>query len=699
MTTAAESEASIINALKISDPTLDTALGTPVRKIASAVAMEIAKLSTDEVTTTTLYNIDALSGTELDYFVGQFGFTRQQARAARGYVTITRDNADTVEQIGFGSQFSKPSTATSVQVTFTTNSYAQLSKGVLKVEVPVTCVTTGSIGNVPAETITRSSRTGYIKVTNPTPTYGGRDAETDEGLRKRFLATVFRNVSGTRDQAIGLAMAHEDVTNAILMTQASRYSETVTVVTEDGAPVARVDATFFTKFIRSLLDPTRRYWVRNPETGYQFERGEFDVMSKGQYVTFHSRPANDVKGPIKPGDTFSLSHKNVSDVTVYVNVKNDKIDEAGNYSVNYGAGTITVDSASEAFKDGITVYVTYRYDPVVAGDPVTIDFDYVSIINRDDSRAVELYVDGSDPKQVSDVCYLDVSKTIKDAENSQWRRADGTLPINGHVYVPLSRQPLYSGSGTINVGTAIVLREGVHFKYLYDESTQGASTRGADCVEMMGSNVNGTFTFDANVNAGTSDKDPGISGSRTLKDDTPMNVPYYYDAVPETVQGLEDAQTPVTMDLLVHAMKRRRIGIYLTVMYSTYPREQIRSAIEAAVVKWAKNLQPGGMVQISDIETVAANVAGVDNVRLATKADANGLRAGDENGDQYSSSPELGGIFTVEAYGVIQFERDGQTLNADASVAQRTSDFPLDPNEVLDVSFVRVYPRTQSNWG
>ena len=166
----------MVNALRVTDPTLNTSLGTPIRKMLSAVASELARLSQDQVQTTSLYSLDALSGSDLDALVAQFGFTRQVARAARGYVKITRDNGDSVWAVPYGTQFWRPATSSTASIGFSTMAYAEMAEGVLSCEVSVCAVQAGSAGNVPADTVTLSSPTGYVPVPNPAPTPGGRSA-------------------------------------------------------------------------------------------------------------------------------------------------------------------------------------------------------------------------------------------------------------------------------------------------------------------------------------------------------------------------------------------------------------------------------------------------------------------------------------------------------------------------------------------
>lgn len=672
MPSAQDYEQSIINQLAITDPSMQTGLGTPIRKIISAVATEIANYAVDATTTQTLYAINSVSGQELDYLVGQFGFTRQEARAARGTIKVSRDNGDSVLQISYGSQFYKPASATSQAIVFQTTAYQELAEGVLSAEIAVSAVTAGSSGNVPANTVTYSNAyTGYVSVTNENPTSGGRDAETDEELRSRFLKTVFRNVSGTRDQYLGLALAHSQVMRANLIGQESRYSEVVQVKASGSDFAASVSSDRFAAEVAKVLDPSYRYWVRNTDTDELLSRGEYEVSSAGDKVSFYRQDAVELVGPVVIGEALQLSHSHISDLTVVKSSDGSTAANNTDYTADLTNGTISIPDTT-TINAGDSLRCSYKYYAVSQGDFVTIEFDYLSTHNRGELKSVDLFIDGLNPVQVSDIQYLDFSKAVSADNRGTWVRDDGTQPVSGHLYVPLSYQPAYASTGMVNVGTSTILEEGEHFRMLYDVTKKSGSSRGVDAVELLGSvkSVSGgqKFVFDD-------------TSQPNLNDETPMNVPYYYNDVVETVQELIDAQSVVTMDSLVHEARRRYFGIYLTLMYSTFPRDDVKSAVVSAVMSWAKNLPFGAPIQMSDIETVAANVAGVDNVRVSNAADAGTSKI------PFASSSD------VYAYGVVECERDGETF-----VEQHTQDFKLSQNEVFEVQFVEIYSRTAQDW-
>ena len=683
-TTRQEYETSIINSLKISDPAMNTGLGTPVRKIITAVAAEIAAYSAEQDNTQTLYAIESVSGVELDALVAQFGFTRQEARAAHGTITLSRDNGDSALQIAYGSQFYKPSSSTSNAIYFQTTAYQELAEGVLSADIAVTAVTAGTIGNVAADTITYSSAySSYVSVTNENPTTGGRDAETDAELRKRFLETVFRNVSGTRDQYLGLALAHLKNKRANIVGQSTTYSEIVQVKKTDDGDLY-VNSTFSDEYVvkssettyeSTAIDEYRRFWLTNQESGEIIEKAYFDVSfdtAAGAYTAkFRKNNKSEMFGPSAYGGTYQLSHGSVYEVSsITLTTSRNVLVSDVDYTVDQTTGLITFaqeSSASQYFIVGDTFTVVYKYFPVAVEDFIRIEFDYLSTLNRGGLKTVELYIDGTNEQKVSDIQYIDFDNELPSEEEmlSKWLRKDGTKPEAGHIIVPLSYQPLQkgSGSGEANIGTSIVLQEDVHFNILRDQTTAAGSVEAADALELIGAIYTDTDT-------GTKRFRFSNDTNSTVPDETPMNIPYYYNDVVETVQELVDAQSVMTMDTKVHAAKRRYFGIYLTVMYSSFPRANITELIEENIIAWAESLPFGSEIQFSDIETVAANTIGVDNVRVSLQ-------------DKDSS----------DKYGIVEYQQDGTTIKQ-----RYISDFGLRQNEIFEVQFVDILARSQQDW-
>ena len=121
-----------------------------------------------------------LTGAELDsYIVSRSGLERNPATCAEGVLLVTGNGTvqtgDLFES-GGGVQFASTQT---VEIT---------GSG----EVPVRCVTPGTAGNLPANSITLMpvQIAGIVKVTNPAPTAEGYDAETDQAYYDRFILNL-----------------------------------------------------------------------------------------------------------------------------------------------------------------------------------------------------------------------------------------------------------------------------------------------------------------------------------------------------------------------------------------------------------------------------------------------------------------------------------------------------------------------------
>lgn len=943
MPTAQEYESSMIRTLAAYDPQLDTGLGTPVRKIISAVALELASYVLETTTDTTLYSLDSVSGDDLDRFVAMFGFARHQAIAAQGTVVIRRDDADRYANVDYGSQFTRPATANNQAMTYQTTNWYGFDEGVISIEVVVRCTETGSKGNAAANTVTVTNSYGsYTTCTNPLPISGGRDAETDAELRQRFLLTVFRNVAGTRDQYLGLSLAHKDVSRSSVIGQESRYSEVtairqhwvdmndpgkfipvtdengkvVPLVDENGDPVYQKDengdiiyetdengdfvydengfkipvpvpvpnytikdryavedkdsdeddpeqnmASYSYKTdvggVREIedyisydnphvlledrellhsyycdldfdklqhevvryLDPQFRFWVRYSDNDEYIPRATF-YFSKANRLQFRTLLAEEMLATYQSGDLHHFGNKNVKEGSVSVRGEWNgdsgdewspdkgplKPDGSGRYGqvidyvenehffVDYDNGSMymnpgTWDNVLDMWVGAVELYpaydwyVTYSYSIVTPEDFVTVEFDYLSVLNRcgrrivdqypqyfektygdDDDmtpavydpdmgvdeyleyvrvadqpsgsyKTVDIYVDGQNAARVADIQYVDFRKRITDENCAKWLRRDGTHPEPGHLYVPLGYQPLIEAANNMNIGTSTVLSEDTDFRCLYWEGGNRGASRGVDAIELLGMFVNQNGEpypiYDENgeeIDYGDKEKYPdwnpdwvrkwgfgrfvykdsesdseGISaGSFDCPDMTPFEIPYYYNDTIQAIQTLVDEQSVVTMDAMVHYCRKRYFGVYLTIMYTTFPREYVRSGIQQAIVEWANRLPFGATIQFSDIETVVANMAGVDNVRIAFEKDCGSEKCWftDLNGEYctYPEGHDRAGQ-RVGAFGIVECERDGITFRRQYGYdLDGPNDIPLYSDEVPEIMFVEVYSKVQSDW-
>lgn len=217
-------------ALSLSEPDLDTTVGTPTRKILDAVGEVVAEAYVDRYMLEYQYDIDAKTGEDLDEFVRLFGFARFPAKRATGMVTFERTSVATSDLlIPVGTQMATEGAA---PIIVQTTVPALLTKGDLSVQVPVQATVGGTSGNVPANAL-RNRVTpfeGINSFTNVTALTGGADEESDEQLRKRFKETVFRNMAGTEPMFLAIALNDEAVTHVNVLGATKVFRESLEVV-------------------------------------------------------------------------------------------------------------------------------------------------------------------------------------------------------------------------------------------------------------------------------------------------------------------------------------------------------------------------------------------------------------------------------------------------------------------------------------
>lgn len=224
--------------IRLLKPTISAEVGTPERLIFDTVAGAIAENSVDLVGLQEALNVDSKFGSNLTNFLSMFGFERQKATLATGFVKFKRNTPATANIVIPAGVILKShiSTATDgVLPEFVTTSTVTLHVGESETGlVPIKAKAPGSIGNVPAEAITIMSFApvlGITSVTNPAATEGGTDQEDDNSLKTRFKNTVFRNLAGTEDQFLALCVATAFSTKANVIGPVSKYQEYIQVPT------------------------------------------------------------------------------------------------------------------------------------------------------------------------------------------------------------------------------------------------------------------------------------------------------------------------------------------------------------------------------------------------------------------------------------------------------------------------------------
>lgn len=208
--TPAQISSDIVTKLGVTAPGLSLEIGTPERKIIDACAESISEGYMDTYLLNASLDIDTKSGTDLEQFVGIFGFGRLQGRRSTGVVTFSIGYPATQDMpIGFGVQVYVPANLLnqSTPLFFSTTQTVVISQGTTSVDAPAECTVLGTIGNAASNTITGfGTGTGVATVTNLAPFSGGTNTETDDQLRARFKATFLRNVTGTADFYSGLML-------------------------------------------------------------------------------------------------------------------------------------------------------------------------------------------------------------------------------------------------------------------------------------------------------------------------------------------------------------------------------------------------------------------------------------------------------------------------------------------------------------
>lgn len=213
MPSQSEIVSQIRETLTLTDPELDTSVGSVTRKIIDAVAEAISEAYVDQQILGYTYDIDSKIEGDLDAFVNLFGISRLPGKRASGAVVFARNQsaADQFLTIPVGTQIIARKDAESQPVILQTLTTGFLSIGDTSVSIPVQAVQAGPEANLPAGAVNSlaSPISGVATITNPQPITGGTNMESDGELRERWKKTVFRNMAGTEQMYLGLSLDTE----------------------------------------------------------------------------------------------------------------------------------------------------------------------------------------------------------------------------------------------------------------------------------------------------------------------------------------------------------------------------------------------------------------------------------------------------------------------------------------------------------
>jgi uncharacterized phage protein gp47/JayE len=148
--------------------------------VTKSAAIALSQIYKDIDNVVDKLNIENLSGDELEQRVKErTGITRKLATKSTGVLSVTGNGS-----INTGDLFESDS-----GVKFkATESKTIVTSGTISIE----CVESGSIGNLPVNTIKNMPVTipGIVSVTNPQSTTGGYNAEIDSDLLKRYYERI-----------------------------------------------------------------------------------------------------------------------------------------------------------------------------------------------------------------------------------------------------------------------------------------------------------------------------------------------------------------------------------------------------------------------------------------------------------------------------------------------------------------------------
>jgi uncharacterized phage protein gp47/JayE len=396
--------ADMLAKLKVTVPGFSFELGTPERKILDAVGESISEAYVDQYLVGSLLDVNSKSGLELEQFVGIFGFGRLQGRQASGVVRVELSTANTQDiPIALGTQFyTKQGAANSDNpLYFSSTQSVVIPAGSFVADVPVQCVSVGTLGNVPPDSITYlGAIIGATSVTNLTAMTGGVDVENDSELRQRFKDTFMRNIAGTEDWYLGLAYQNQNVSRAVCFGPIRKYVTQIAVpssgATLNLAPLLAADVKYAWPQGESVfknLGQDDEVFYR-PGDDYIFTSGsspQFTNVSSGQlvvgdivdlefeYTTQSSRcqPQNGILNKVdmfvNGSDPYLITERTVVSSTTLSSNSADEL-YTGNFA-RVGA-TGTPSASSRFMRLGSVPIITFPSTVVVGVQPYVQGTDY-----------------------------------------------------------------------------------------------------------------------------------------------------------------------------------------------------------------------------------------------------------------------------------------------------------------------------------
>jgi uncharacterized phage protein gp47/JayE len=504
MATPEEIVTDMMRALSVSEPDLDTGVGTPIRKVLDVVGEAIATAYLDRYLLNYQYDIDTKRGPDLDAFAALFGFSRLSAKRASGVIILQRSTpAPSSIYIPVDSQVA---TVDNPPVVVKTSAPAVFPRGGLTASVPVQAIIGGTKGNLTSNQLIRwmTPIEGIVAVTNPASLTGGADAESDDQLRERFRRTIFRNLAGTSDMYLGIALDDPDCTSATVIGPATRWREQIQMV--GGSATSTIVAS---------TQPVLRVIGASNTTPVQISTSQFNDFIPDDVIKITNVLGNlaangtwRVKA-VQSSQLFTISKLDGSGDVVGTGawasggtqtaVKSDRAkwvyDTGYAFGPNIDGGTILTPGVHYSLNTTTIPPVVTSLDPVLCPDGIyDLTFNYVSVQSRNDpplgvTNRIDVYTNGIRLRVGSETAVLD-GRTVVGSYftgplySYRWRRQDGSIPTLGNPIMRLSFAPVIDVPNGLGgaIGTALPV-ENSNFWVLNEVGTSSRAYNSFAAVE------------------------------------------------------------------------------------------------------------------------------------------------------------------------------------------------------------------------
>jgi uncharacterized phage protein gp47/JayE len=597
-------------------------------------------------------DFNAKFGENLDRFFQLFRFSRQSATFAEGYVTFGRQSpANQDIQIPVGTLVMAPAVDAIADgleagaATFSTIFAGVLTAGETETApIPVRATVAGAGGNVSAGRVTtfvNEPVIGITTVTNEQPFSKGRSEESDDEFKVRFKNTVFRNLAGTQDQYLALAMSLAYSTKANVVGPISRYREYIQV-----PPVA--DNASYDVDLSGVVDAD--------EAGGGIAGEYTTAMTTNPYA---QHVWTDIPYFVSNGDPGVSAVFYRADTDFVLNSASS-VKNKGD-ALRFFNASLDTDPRSQANiqRPNVTFYNVYTGSDVEVNairpdDIVLLEYSYMSDASRNSFEnkilnCVDVFVNGENPTVADCVIprpssgFVVVNNPTSKYHFENFRRAGEPehRPLLGNAITPLYWEPVIDLPESIEVETdtdTFVYTRGIHYWLVEDVSEYGGTVRARSGIEWA-TGIGGEADED--------EEDGPYTGPYITDLASDISVPieqYTYDRNIIDLQTSLEANKQITTDVLAHRARNRYFKFDITVMYTPGAAQAATNqAIYDAVRAWFGNQSFGTVVQLSDVLQVIHGVGGVDNVRWSSDVpggnDANRVIECD-----YQGNPRLGAI-------------------------------------------------------